>query len=298
MSTQNDIDSLLDEDFLQKLDLLRIMAQKKVRGLNIGEHASWRGGGNLEFLDHRNYQLGDDLRYVDWNVYGRLDKLFIKLFQAERDLSIYVVLDMSLSMSIGSPSKELYAKKIAAALSYIGLANMDRVGLAAFNHSLTVARGPEKGRQVYLTILNFLLDLIPTGATDLNSSLIEFTTKAKQKGIVIIISDLLDQNGFEKGIKTLIQDKFEIIVVQVLDQEERFPKLNGYLKLKDLETAVEKNLTLNPELVARYRQKFDEYISEIKNFCLENGVEYFLADTHLPFEDFLLDFLNQGKFVY
>jgi|APSaa5957512622_1039677.scaffolds.fasta_scaffold28739_2 uncharacterized protein (DUF58 family) len=298
MSSKNDIDSLLDEAFLQKLDMLRIMAQKRVRGLNIGEHASWRGGGNLEFLDHRNYQLGDDLRYVDWNVYGRLDKLFIKLFQAERDLSIYVVLDMSLSMSVGSPSKELYAKKIAAALSYIGLGNMDRVGLASFNNSLSVARAPEKGRQVYLTILEFLLGLTPDGETDLNSSLIEFAASAKQKGIVIVISDLLDQKGFQKGIKTLIQDKYEIIVVQVLDQQERFPKLNGYLKLKDLETAVEKNLTLNPELVARYQQKFETYISEIKNFCLENGIEYFLADTHLPFEDFLLDFLNHGKFVY
>ena len=296
--SNNDINSLLDETFLQKLDLLRIMAQKRVRGLNIGEHTSWRGGGNLEFLDHRNYQLGDDLRYVDWNVYGRLDKLFIKLFQAERDLSIYVMLDMSLSMSVGSPSKELYAKKIAAALSYIGLGNMDRVGLASFNDSILLSRAPEKGRQVYLTILKFLVELKPSGETNLNSSLIELSSSAKQKGIVIIISDLLDQKGFEKGIKTLIQDKFEIIVVQVLDHQERVPKLNGYLKLKDLETELEKNLTLNPELLARYQQKFDEYIAEIKNFCLENGIEYFLADTQLPFEDFLLDFLNQGKFVY
>jgi len=298
MSLNNEINSFLDEDFLQKLDLLRILAQRRVKGVNIGEHTSWRGGGNLEFLDYRKYQLGDDLRYVDWNVYGRLDKLFIKLFQAERDLSIYVLLDTSLSMSVGSPSKEIYAKKIAAALSYIGLANLDRVGLHSFDRSISLSRAPEKGRQVYLSILEFLIGLETNGETDLNSSLIEFAASAKQKGIVIILSDLLDQSGFEEGIKSLLQNKYEIIVIQVLDREERFPKLKGYLKLKDLETSVEKNLTLNSELLDRFQKKMDDYLADIRGFCLESGVEYFLTDTSISFEDFLLDFLNQGHLVY
>lgn len=298
MTLNYDINSFLDEAFLQKLDQLRILAQRRIKGLNLGEHASWRGGGNLEFLDYRNYQLGDDLRYVDWNVYGRLDKLFIKLFQAERDLSIHILIDMSLSMSAGSPSKEILAKKVAAALSYIGLANLDRVGLQSFNESISVSRAPERGRQVYLSILDFLLGLKPDGKTNLNSSLIEFASRSRQKGMVIILSDLLDQAGFESGIKTLLQDKYEIIVIQLLDQDERFPKLNGYLKLKDLESSIEKSLTLNPELLNRYQKKMDQYLSKIKEFCTENGVGYFLTDTRISFEEFLLDFLNQGHFVY
>ncbi len=297
-TADNIVDPFLNEEFLRKLEQLRILAQKRLKGANIAEHTSWQSGGSLEFLDYRKYQLGDDLRYVDWNVFGRLDKLFIKLFQAEKDLPIHILVDMSLSMRAGDPAKDIYVKKIAAALSYIGLANLDRVGITSFGRSLYHSRAPERGRQVYLSILEFLRSLETEGETNLNQSLSEFASSGKQAGIAIILSDLLDPAGIETGLKALAYGKFDIVLIQVLDREELSPQLDGYLKLEDIETGKRISLTLNGTLLEQYRKRMGHHLEQIKEFCLERGVDYYLTHTNIPFEDFLLDFLTRGTFIH
>jgi uncharacterized protein (DUF58 family) len=294
MAPNVEAESFLDEDFLRKLERVKILAQKGIKGPTKGEHNSWRSGASLEFLDYRKYQVGDDFRYVDWNVYGRLDKLFLKLFRAEEELSIHILLDMSLSMASGNPPKEIYAKKITAALAYIGLANLDRVGVTSFTDSLGESQSPRKGRQVYKSILHYLLSIQPKGKTDLNSCLTEYASTCKRPGIAIILSDLLDQKGFEKGLEALQYRKFDITLLQVLDHEELFPSLRGYIVLNEVETHETKKITLDAALLTLYREKMRGFLENIKGFCIESGVDYYLSDTSIPFEDFLLEYLTKG----
>ena len=298
MAVDNDLESFLDEHFLRKLEKLRILAQRGIKGPAKGEHDSWRSGPSLEFLDYREYQAGDDFRYIDWNVYGRLDKLFIKLFRAEEDLTIHILVDMSKSMGSGNPPKEIYAKKIAAALCYIGLANLDRVNVTSFTNSLGDSKPPERGRQVYLSMLRYLLSLKPEGKTDLNSCLTEYASACKRPGIAIILSDLLDPKGCERGLEALSYGKFDISLIQILDREELFPPLSGYLTLKDVETGETKRITLDGTLLELYRKKIRDFIENIKDLCQKGGIDYYLSDTSIPFEDFLHDYLIKGTLFH
>ncbi|MBW1708369.1 MAG: DUF58 domain-containing protein [Deltaproteobacteria bacterium] len=298
MSGDSDVESFLDEDFLKKLERLKILAQQGIKGPTKGEHRSWRSGASLEFLDYRKYQVGDDFRYIDWNVYGRLDKLFVKLFRSEEDLNIHILLDMSRSMGMGTPPKEIYAKKVAAALSYIGLANLDRVGVTAFNSSLGDSKPPGKGKQVYLSVLKYLLSLNPEGGTNFNSCLSEYATTCKRPGIAVILSDLLDPQGVQKGLDALRYRKFDITLVQILDSEELFPSYSGYLTLREVETNESKKITLNQEILTLFRQKMDGFLKDIKEFCYNSGIDYYLSDTSIPFEDFLLDYLTKGTIFH
>jgi len=294
MEASNEMNSFLDEDFLRKLERLKILARKGLKGPSKGEHHSWRSGTSLEFLDYRKYQVGDDFRYVDWNVYGRLDRLFLKLFRSEEDLSIHILLDVSLSMGQGTPPKVVYAKKLAAALGYIGLANLDRVGLTPFADSLGEARSPQKGRRAYQSILNALVAMNPEGKTDLNWCLTEYASISRQPGVAVILSDLMDPKGFEKGLEALQHRKFDITLIQVLDHEELFPSSRGYLVLKDVETRETKRITLDAGLRDSYMEKMKGFRERIREFCLERGADYCLSDTSIPFEDFLLDYLTKG----
>jgi uncharacterized protein (DUF58 family) len=294
MIEENNVESFLDEDFLKKLEKLKVLAQKGIKGPFKGEHVSWRSGASLDFLDYRKYQVGDDFRYIDWNVYGRLDKLFIKLFRAEEDLTIHILVDMSRSMAAGNPSKDIYAKKIAAALSYVGLANLDRVGVVSFNNALGDPHSPERGKKVYLSLLRYLLTLKPGGKTDLNGCLTEYASTSKRAGIAIILSDLLDPHGFEAGLDALVHGKFDVTLIQVLDRDEISPTLNGYLALKDVETGGMKKITIDGTLSALYHDKIRNFLEKIRAFCFTRGIDYYLSDTRTPFEDFLLDYLTKG----
>lgn len=298
MGVDNDIESFLDEDFLRRLEKLKILAQKGMKGVAKGEHDSWKSGASLEFLDYREYQAGDDFRYIDWNVYGRLDKLFIKLFRAEEDLTIHILLDMSQSMGWGNPAKDMYAKKITAALCYLGLTNLDRVGITAFNHSLRELRPPERGSRAYLSELKYLLSLKPEGETDINSSLTEYAWACKRPGVAIILSDFLDPKGFAKGLDALRYGGFDIALIQILDREELSPSLNGYLMLKEMETGEEKRIALDGALLERYRKRVHDFLENIDDLCRKSEIDYYLSDTTIPFEDMLLDYFIKGTLFH
>jgi uncharacterized protein (DUF58 family) len=297
MAQNTDVDSLLDESFLQQLERLRLLAQRGITGQTRGEHVAWRSGTSLEFLDFRKYQLGDDFRYIDWNIYGRLDKLFIKLFHAEEDRTIHILLDSSASMGFGKPSKDLVAKKLAAALSYIGLSNLDRVGVISFARELGEALLPARGKQVYLSVLKYLQYLAPESETDFNSCLTEYAVSCKRPGIAIVLSDLMDPKGVEKGLAALTYAKFDVALIQVLDKEELSPSSSGHLIIKDVETGESKTITLDEELATLYKQRLQDFNENIREFCLKRGIGYYLYNTSIPFEQFLLDYLTRGTLL-
>src|SRR3984957_3197701 len=226
---------LLDPQFLARLEQLELVSRKIFRGIMKGERRSKKKGQSVEFADYKNYVIGDDLRHLDWNLYARLDRLFIRLFQEEEDLHFYVLIDNSLSMDFGTPSKLHCARQIGAALAFIGLCNMDRVVIEAFNEKLTQSLPAVRGRKSLWRVLDFLQKLKPAGPSNLRESLKTFTMKSPGKGIVVLLSDMMDKEGYEDALRYLVARQYDIYVIQVLSQEELEPELMGDLKLGDME---------------------------------------------------------------
>jgi len=234
------------------------------------------------------------LRYVDWSVYGRLDKLFIKLFHAEKGQTAHILLDISRSMGSGMPSKDITAKKIAAALSYICLSNLDKTGLMAFNNQIVKIKPPVRGKKQYLEVLKFFESLKPSNQTNVNGSLKAYAAICKNPGIAIIISDFFDPQGYEDGLKALAYRDFDINLIQVMDHEELYWSKIGQLLLNDCETGEKKVTFVDKNLLELYRKKINAFIAGIKSYCGHYGMNYFLCDTRIPFENLLTDYLSKG----
>src|SRR5919201_1409704 len=195
---------LLEPQFLARLEQLELVSRKIFLGRMKGERRSKRKGQSVEFADYRNYVIGDDLRFLDWNLYARLDRLFIRLFMEEEDLHFSILIDNSLSMDFGSPSKLRYAKQVAAALGFIGLANMDRVVIEAFNDRLVQSMPVARGRRSLWRMMDFVQKIEPAGPSDLKKALRSFSLKCSGKGIVILLSDLMDKGGYEEALRYLV----------------------------------------------------------------------------------------------
>ncbi|MDY0095416.1 MAG: DUF58 domain-containing protein [Candidatus Vecturithrix sp.] len=292
-----DVESFLDQKFLKQLEKLKIVTKKGVKGPERGEHKSWRSGEGLEFLDYRKYQLGDDLRYVDWSVYGRLDKLFIKLFHAEESQTVHLLLDVSKSMGVSTQAKETSAKKIAAAVSYICLSNFDKISLIAFADKLLEIRPLTRGKRRYPQVLNFLMSLTPDAETDINTCLTEYANLCKNPGIALVMSDLFDPKGYQEGLKALTYRDFDIHLLHILDHEELAWSRTGTLILQDIETGAKKTTFLDSALVQLYRQKMTGFLTETRDFCHNYGIHYYVYDTSIVFEDFLIDYLTKGAIL-
>ncbi len=288
------LETFIDDEFLKKLEKLKIITRKSTRSPQRGEHRSWQSGEGFEFLDYRKYHHGDDLRYVDWSVYGRLDKLFVKLFHAEKGQTAHILLDTSLSMGTGNPSKDITAKKIAAAISYICLSNLDKTGLTAFNDKIVAVKAPARGKKQYPEVLKFFLSLNPSDQTNLNGCLAEYASICRNPGIAVIISDLLDPKGYEDGLKALAYRDFDINLIQVMDHEELFWSKTGNLLLRETETGEKKVAFVDKYLLESYQHKINAFISNIKSYCGHYGINYFLCDTSIPFEDLLTEYLSKG----
>src|SRR4029079_877714 len=186
---------LLEPQFLARLEQLELVSRKIFLGLMKGERRSKRKGQSVEFADYKNYVKGDDLRFLDWNLFARLDRLFIRLFMEEEDLHFYGLTDTTVSVYVGNPTKLHYAKQVAAALGFIGLVNMDRVMVEAFNERLTQRMPAVRGRRSLFRLMDFLEKLEPAGPSNLKKAIRSFSIKCSGKGIVVLLSDLMDKNG-------------------------------------------------------------------------------------------------------
>jgi len=288
--------SLLEPEFLRKLEQLTIVSKKVFSGQLKGDRRSTRRGTSVEFADFRNYTLGDDLRYVDWNTFARLEKLFLKLFMEEEDLHVYLLLDGSQSMAYGTPSKFEYGRRVAASLGYIGLTNLDRVGATVFAEKMRDHQPPVRGKQQVFPYFSFLEKAQPGGQTSLAASLKEFALRTRRPGVAILISDFFDPD-WETGLKALLHRRFQVSVIQVLDRSEVRPDLVGDLKLVDCETGEEREITISAGLLKEYQKSVDQFCGGIQDTCRRYGADYIQAITDQPFEEMILNWLRRAGMV-
>jgi uncharacterized protein (DUF58 family) len=284
---------LLDPEFLHRLEQLEIVSRKVFAGKMKGDRLSKRKGQSVEFADYRNYVVGDDLRFLDWNLFARLDKLFLRLFLEEEDLHFYLLLDNSLSMDFGTPTKLHYARQVAAALGFVGLVNLDRVVLEVFNDRLTQTLPPLRGRRSLWRLLDFLSHLEPAGPSDLRRALRAFSLKAAGKGVVVLLSDFMDKGGYEDALRYLIARQMDVYVIHVLSREELDPPVQGDLRLVDVEDEDVAEVTANAALLRRYKENLAAFRSGLSEFCTRRGVTYLFTTTDVPFERLVLTYLRQ-----
>lgn len=288
---------LYDEKFLQRLEKLSVVSRRMAIGLGKGERRSPRKGSGVEFRDYRPYAIGDDLRYVDWNIYSRLERMVLKLFIEEEDLCIHLLVDTSASMAFGNPSKLEYAVRTAGALSYVALANLERVAVGLFGSGVATALRPRRGRGQFLPLLDFLSDVQPMGRTDVKASLEEYAIKATMLGVAVVISDLLDPDGYRAGLTALLRRRFEVLLLHLVAEEELHPDLNGDLRLLDAEGGPAREMTVDGPALAAYRERLHGFFGEVERFCLKNRIDYVRCSTAVPFDDLVLRHLRQGGFV-
>jgi uncharacterized protein (DUF58 family) len=288
---------LLDPKFLARLEQLELVSRKIFQGRMKGERLSKKKGQSVEFADYRNYVIGDDLRHLDWNLYARLDRLFIRLFLEEEDLHFYLLIDNSLSMDFGTPTKLHYARQVAAALGFIGLVNLDRVVIEAFNDRLVQSMPPARGRRSLWRMMEFLQKLEPAGPSDLRQALRTFSLKCSGKGIVVLLSDMMDKGGYEEALRYLVARQLDIYVIQILSQEEIEPEIVGDLKLTDVEDDDVAEITVSAPLLKRYKQNLAAYRAALHEFCTRRGVACLFTSNQVPFERLVLTYLRQRGLV-
>lgn len=290
---------LLTGDFMRRLDQLDVLSRKILAGKLKGERRSKNRGQSVEFADYRQYVVGDDLRHIDWNLYARLDKLFLRLFMEEEDLSLSVLLDVSRSMRYGNPDKLLCGKRLAAALAYIGLVNYNRVNVSAFSDTIVGHLSNLRGRRPVPQVFDFLQNLEPApGDTpgDLAASARRFAMTVKGKGIVVLISDFLDKGDLASALRYLAADRYDVYVLQVLSPQEIDPAANGLvgnLALRDVEDRQTTEVSITPALMKRYKATLEAFCQGIREQCLKRDMMYLLSDTSVPFEAIVLRYLRE-----
>jgi uncharacterized protein (DUF58 family) len=293
----DDRTQLFDERFLKTLEHLHMVARKVFAGNLRAERRTRKVGSGIEFADHRTYSRGDDFRYIDWNLYGRLDRLLLRVFEEEEDLHIYILVDVSDSMAIGTPPKLHYAMQVGAALSYVGLANLDRVSIIPFSDRLIDRLPPSRGKNRIFRVFEFLRSVELGGQTQLAECMKQFVAQNKRRGLAVIISDFYDPDGFEQGINTLRYNKFEPFVLQVYDQKEANPSLHGDLTLVDCETGDTREVTVSRALLEAYKREHEKYCGELEQFCTSRAMPFFRTHTALPFDELVLKIFRAGGFL-
>jgi len=288
---------ILDDEFMTKIEQLRLVSRKIIVGRIRGERLTRKRGQSVEFADYRPYTAGDDLRFLDWNLYARLDRLFLKLFLEEEDLHVYVLVDGSRSMGYGDPSKLAYARKVAAALAYIALANYDRVVMGAFGRGTMATVGPLRGRHQVLRVLQFLADVRADGDTMLEPMFKQFAMTHRRRGVVVLMSDFLDKAGYEDALRYFIAANQDVFVLHVLAREELQPPLLGDLKLRDVEDGDTTDVTISAPLLKSYRRSLETFIGTLKQYAGGRGMNYLLAPTSVGFDVLILDYLRRRGLV-
>ncbi len=282
---------------MAQLERLELVTRKIFRGRMKGERRSKRMGQSVEFADFRNYVAGDDLRLIDWNLYARLDKLIVKLFLEEEDLHFYTLLDASRSMGFGDPTKLQYAKQLAAALGFIGLVRSDRVVIETLGQSAQQRSPTWRGRQSVRRMVETLEKIEPTEEVSLVEGVKRFCMRNHGKGIVVLISDLMDKEGYEAALRYLVAQRVDVYVIQVLSQEEIDPSVAGDLRLVDCEDGDIAEITVSAPLLARYKKTLDGFTHGAQEFCSRRGMNYLLAHNQLPVKDLMSNYLRRRGLV-
>ena len=300
MPSPNDNDDIFSPEFLSQLERLAILARNLHRARRTGMQRDPTRGLTVEFKDYRPYVVGDDFRTIDWSIFCRLDRLFVRLMEAEHQLPVYILLDASRSMLLGQPNKFLHARRIAAALGYVAIANQDRVALNTFGDRLVPRLKTQHGKGEVHKLLRALRDLEAHGPTALPDCVGTFARSRLLRGTVLVLSDFLDSSketgpaAALEALRSLVINRFEIVAVQVVAPEDQNPQFFGELDLADCETDDRHPLFLTPDMAQRYRELFNGYVAELAEYCTRHGMTHVLAPTSESLEDVVLGLLKRG----
>lgn len=285
-------DLFSDREFLTRLEHLVFLSKRILAGRKGGFRRGSSYGTGLEYADHREYNSGDDMRYIDWNLYGRSGRLYTKLFMEEEDINIHVLIDRSRSMDFGDPSKLEYVLKLSASLGYVGLSLLDHVGAGYFSDDIEGLIPPRRGKNQVFPYLEFLRSCTPGHSTDLNTSFENFAAKVKTPGLVIILSDFFDGKGYERGLNYLLFRKFEVHVIQVLCRQELNPDISGKVRLQNIEGDSFSDIDIDRYALEAYRREISRYNAALKAFCRSKGILFQEAVTDKPFDRLLTEYFQ------
>jgi len=274
---------LFDSDFLKKLEQLVITSKITLVDGASGNRKSRAKGSSVEFSDYREYSIGDDFKRIDWNAYGRFEKLFIKLFMEEREAPVHIFLDNSKSMDWGEPNKSIASRRLAAALSYISLSGYDRVSLVCMNNAVDKYKPDLRGKNSFSQILSLLENLEYSGTTDIYNTVAKFNLKSG-RGISIVISDLFTKGNLLDMINYLQFKKQEVYICHVLAPQEVEPEIGMSLRLIDIESGEFRDVTSSPDLIKSYKKVYKRFITNIEEICKSRGVNYIFMESSLPIE--------------
>ncbi|OGO77049.1 MAG: hypothetical protein A2Y23_14590 [Clostridiales bacterium GWB2_37_7] len=263
---------IFDTEFLKKLDTIAINVRVLMSEGGGGNRKSRSKGSSVEFSDFREYTTGDDFRRIDWNAYGRFDKLFVKLFMEEQEAMINVFVDSSKSMDFGNPKKSEVSLKLAGVLAFLALNNLDRVCINSLSKDFFKQSTAVTGRSMFDSCIAFLEGISFSGETDINAAIKK--KDVKSRGMSVIISDFFSPNGIEEAIKYLLYKKQDVFLIHVLSPEELNPELEGQVRLVDSETGKVMDVAVTPALLKQYHIKLNEFNNNIKEFCCKMGVSY------------------------
>ena len=309
--------SLLTPELLRRLEQFQLLAARRAKSSAKGERRSRARGQSVEFADHRSYVPGDDFRYLDWNLFGRLDKLFLKLYEEERELPVRIFLDASESMTFGEPRKFDFARQVAAAIGYVALCGFDRVSVIPFpnaqgrtqttqanvdadasNNQQSAVEGAlrsVRGKKSSMQFFQNLNALTAGGGADFNEALRRGALEARHTGLAIVLSDFLDPAGYEAGLTALVGRGFQVNVVQILAPEELAPTTFGDLRLVDSESGGLQEVTFGRYRMKAYQQTVQNFIQRLREFTTKRGINFFMAPSNMDLQDLLLKQLRKSE---
>lgn len=284
-----------DSDFLKKLEYLHVVSKKAFAGQARADRLAPKRGRGLEFADTRPYSPGDDFRHIDWKAFRRLGRLLLRLFDEEQDLPIYLFVDASQSME--QAEKFDQARRIAAALCYIGLAHLDRVTIMPFDETVRESRSPGQGKGRIFRVFELLEEMKTGGTTNMTEAFKLFAAQGRRAGLTVIISDFLDPHGYEQALKVLQARGHDVYVVQMASEQDRDPGALGDVKFVDTETGVTRDVEVTPALAKAYGTAWQNFTDELEQFCGRYNIGYVRADVERPVEEIILQTFRQGRFV-
>ena len=293
------MEALISPDLMKRLEQLQLLARRRSKSTAKGERRSGARGQSVEFADYRTYVPGDDLRRIDWNLFGRLERLFLKLYEEERELPVTIYLDSSESMSFGRVSKFDFARQVAAAVGYVALCGFDRVTVEPFpladdQAGLVGELRAVRGRRSAMRFFDNLNRLKAGGTADFNQALRLGAMKHRAQGVIVVLSDFLDPAGYEDGLKSLASRGSEVHAVQILAPEELEPSSYGDLRVIDSETGAEQEVTFGKYRLKSYRATVQNYCRRLQEYCRARGIRYQLVQSDTPIDDLLLKAMRTG----
>ncbi len=293
------MEALISPDLMKRLEQLQLLARRRSKSTAKGERRSGARGQSVEFADYRTYVPGDDLRRIDWNLFGRLERLFLKLYEEERELPVTIYLDSSESMSFGRVSKFDFARQVAAGVGYVALCGFDRVTVEPFpladdQAGLVGELRAVRGRRSAMRFFDNLNRLKAGGTADFNQALRLGAMKHRVQGVIVVLSEFLDPAGYEDGLKSLASRGSEVHAVQILASEELEPSSYGDLRVIDSETGAEQEVTFGKYRLKSYRATVQNYCRRLQEYCRARGIRYQLAQSDTPIDDLLLKAMRTG----